>query len=164
MNIDIYTFSAYLCKCLTFARVNWKSITESMKAYIQMKNHVFFTLSLYFSGVLFAKVTNFSWSGRRSHKFCLSSRSLAWGEEKYTRARRRPAWRHIPPQTDQPGGSFTFIILLWGIFMVESESIHEGVKYACNQCDYQGSKEALRCHLKTRHSMTQLAHRQQTNI
>ena len=40
--------------------------------------------------------------------------------------------------------------------MVESESIHEGVKYACNHWDHQGSKEHLRCHLKIRHSMTQL--------
>ena len=35
------------------------------------------------------------------------------------------------------------------------KSQHEGVKYDCNQCDYQGSKDALSFHLKKRHSMTQ---------
>ena len=36
-----------------------------------------------------------------------------------------------------------------------NKSKHEGVKYDCNQCDYQGSKDALSFHLKKRHSMTQ---------
>ena len=31
------------------------------------------------------------------------------------------------------------------------QCIHEGVKYPCNQCDYQGSKAALRQHLKIKH-------------
>ena len=31
------------------------------------------------------------------------------------------------------------------------QSQHEGVKYACNQCDYHGSKDALRMHLKIKH-------------
>ena len=41
------------------------------------------------------------------------------------------------------------------------QSKHEGVKYACNQCDYQsceyhGSKEALRYHMKIKHLQSEL--------
>ena len=36
--------------------------------------------------------------------------------------------------------------------MVESESIHEGVKYACNQCDYQATQQShLKNHIKSQH-------------
>ena len=31
------------------------------------------------------------------------------------------------------------------------QSKHENLKYPCNQCDYQGSKDALRFHLRTKH-------------
>ena len=32
-----------------------------------------------------------------------------------------------------------------------TKSTHEGVKYACNHCDYQGSREALYHHIKKKH-------------
>ena len=31
------------------------------------------------------------------------------------------------------------------------QSIHDGVKYACNQCEYQGSKDSLCHHIKMKH-------------
>ena len=32
-----------------------------------------------------------------------------------------------------------------------NQNVHEGVRYACNQCEYQGSRDALRHHLKIKH-------------
>ena len=32
-----------------------------------------------------------------------------------------------------------------------TQSKHEGVKYACNQCEYQGSRDAIRHHIKIKH-------------
>ena len=32
--------------------------------------------------------------------------------------------------------------------LIHIEFKHKVVKYPCNQCDYQGSKDALRMHLK----------------
>ena len=31
------------------------------------------------------------------------------------------------------------------------KSQHQGLKKSCNQCEYQGSPEALRYHIKTKH-------------
>ena len=34
---------------------------------------------------------------------------------------------------------------------IHIQSLHEGVKYACNHCNYEGSRPALRLHMKSKH-------------
>ena len=63
-------------------------------------------------------------------------------------------WQHTKPKL---GGlkyacnQCDYQATLQGNLTKHIQFVHEGVKYVCNQCDYQGSKDSLRYHLKMKH-------------